>query len=181
MEIDYTGLEMAFQRSIMDEATYWLDKETGQVLVLDEWSREQLRKAKGPDELTDPVLRDLWPLWCLVGWEHEWWDEEEESEPWPEPPPGVTTDRYVQVPRIESYEAYNDMVEFAATVEDGHLSELLELALDGQGAFRRFKDVLARYPEERERWFEFSHRRLRERVEEWLESVGVRLGGGQEQ
>jgi len=176
VEINYVGLEMAFQRSMMDEATYWLDKETGQVLVLDEWSREQLRKARRPDELTYPSLRDLWPLWCLVGWEYEVWDEEEEeAEPWPEPPPGVTMDRYAQVPRVESYEAYNDMVEFAATVKDEHLGELLEVALDGKGAFGRFKAVLARYPEERERWFEFRDRRLRERIDEWLESVGGRL------
>jgi len=178
MEIDYMGLEMAFQRDMMDEATYWLDKETGKVLMLDDWSREQLRKARGPDELTHPSLRDLWPLWCLVGWEYEWWGEEEgEVEPWPEPPPGATMDRYVQIPRIESYEAYNDMVEFAATVEDPHLRELLELALDGKGAFRRFKSVLARYPKERERWFEFSDRRLRARIDEWLESIGLRPGG----
>jgi len=177
MEIDYIGLEMAFQRDMMDQATYWLDRETGRVLILDDWAREQLRKARGLDELTHPSLCDLWPLWCLVGWEYEWWDEEEEPEPWPEPPPGVTMDRYVQVPRMESYEAYNDMVEFAATVEDPHLSELLELALDGKGAFRRFKAVLARYPEERQRWFEFRDRRLRARIDEWLESVGVQSGG----
>lgn len=83
--------------------------ETGHVLVLDDWSQGQLRKAPGVDDLTDPGLRDLWPLWCLVGWEYEWWDEEEEPDPWPEPPPGVDMDRYVQVPRIESYEAYHDM------------------------------------------------------------------------
>jgi len=146
MEIDYMGLEMAFQRDMMDEATYWFDKETGQVLVLDEWSREQLRKARGPDELAHPRLRDLWPLWCLVGWEYELDGEEEEAEPWPKPPPGVTMDRYEEVPRIESYEAYDDMVDFAATVDDPRLSELLELALERKGAFRRFKDVLARYP-----------------------------------
>ncbi len=174
MEIDYMGLEMAFQRDMMDEATYWLDKETGKVLMLDDWSREQLRKARGPDDLTHASLQDLWPLWCLVGWEYEWWDEEEEPGPWPEPPPRVTMERYVQVPRIESYEAYNDMVEFAATVDDPHLRELLELALDGKGAFGRFNSVLARYPEERERWFEFSDRRLRARIDEWLESIGVR-------
>ena len=56
----------------------------------------------------------------------------------------------------------------------------MDVALDGKGAFGRFKRVLARYPEERERWFEFSDRRLRARIDEWLESVGVRPGGARE-
>ena len=53
----------------------------------------------------------------------------------------------------------------------------MEIDRIGKGAFRRFKSVLARYPEERDRWYEFSDRRLRARIEEWLESVGMRLGG----
>ena len=54
------------------------------------------------------------------------------------------------------------------------------MALDGKGAFGRFKRVLARYPEERDRWFEFRDRRLQARIDEWLESVGVRPGGARE-
>ena len=63
------------------------------------------------------------------------------------------------------------MVEFAAT------RELFDVAVDGQRAFRRFKAVLARYPEEREWWSEFSNRRLQARIGEWLESVGLLPGG----
>ena len=63
--------------------------------------------------------------------------------------------RYEPIPKAESYEGYDDMVDFIATVEDEHLIELLEVAINGKGAFRRFKDVLARYPEERERWYRF--------------------------
>jgi len=44
------------------------------------------------------------------------------------------------------------------------------MALDGKGSFGRFKRVLARYPEERERWFEFSDRRLRARMVLGVES-----------
>jgi hypothetical protein len=60
------------------------------------------------------------------------------------------------------------MVEFADSVADRPLREKLELALDGRGAFRRFKNVLAGYPSERERWFAFHHERLQEAMEEWL-------------
>jgi hypothetical protein len=67
------------------------------------------------------------------------------------------------------------MQAFIATVEDDHLAELLEVAINGKGAFRRFKDVLLNYPKEREKWFEFRDGRMEERALKWLESIGVSL------
>lgn len=84
-------------------------------------------------------------------------------------------DRYEQIPKAESSEGYEDMEDFIATVEDEHLAELLEVAINGEGAFRRFKDVLLRYPEERERWFQFKDDRIQERVLEWLDDIDVTL------
>jgi len=52
---------------------------------------------------------------------------------------------------------------------------LLEVAIRGKGAFRRFKDVLEGYPEEMERWFSFKDDRLRERALEWLDDIGITL------
>jgi Uncharacterised protein family (UPF0158). len=83
------------------------------------------------------------------------------------------TERYEQIPKAESYEGYRDMEDFIATVEDDHLAELLEVAINGKGAFRRFKDVLAHYPEERERWFRFKDERVEERALEWLDDIGI--------
>ena len=39
---------------------------------------------------------------------------------------------------------YDMMVEFADTVTDTHKNDLLTVALEGKGAFRRFKDTLHR-------------------------------------
>ena len=83
--------------------------------------------------------------------------------------------RYEPIPKAESYEGYRDMQAFIATVEDDHLAELLEVAINGKGAFRRFKDVLLNYPKEREKWFEFRDGRMEERALKWLESIGVSL------
>ena len=80
---------------------------------------------------------------------------------------------YERIPKVESYEGYRDMEDFIATVEEQHLVELLEVAVNGKGAFRRFKDVLARYPEERERWFRFKDERMEQRAQEWLDDIGV--------
>ena len=41
------------------------------------------------------------------------------------------------------------MEDFIATVRNPHLRELLEVAIMGRGAFRRFKDVLYNYPTRR--------------------------------
>lgn len=73
-------------------------------------------------------------------------------------------ERYERIPKVESYEGYRDMEDFIATVEDEHLAELLEVAINGKGAFRRFKDVLLHYPEERERWFRFRDERMQEKA-----------------
>jgi len=84
-------------------------------------------------------------------------------------------DRYEQIPRAESHEGYKDMEDFIATIKDEHLAELLEVAINGRGAFRRFKDVLLRYPEERERWFQFKGERIEERARGWLDDISVTL------
>ena len=83
--------------------------------------------------------------------------------------------RYELIPKVESFGGYRDMQAFIVTVEDDHLAELLEVAINGKGAFRRFKDVLLNYPKEREKWFEFKDARMEERALEWLESIGVSL------
>ncbi|MCI0587256.1 MAG: UPF0158 family protein [Planctomycetes bacterium] len=82
-------------------------------------------------------------------------------------------DRHVHVPPADPHAGYRDMEEFAEAIEEPRLRELLAVALRGKGAFRRFKDVLCDFPEERKRWFEFHDERLRRRATEWLDSLGI--------
>jgi hypothetical protein len=44
------------------------------------------------------------------------------------------------------------MERFIDTIADRNRADRLEIAIEGKGAFRRFKDVLARWPDELERW-----------------------------
>ncbi len=80
--------------------------------------------------------------------------------------------RYLQVPHADSREGYDDMQDFIDTVSDEHLQELLNVATQGRGAFRRFKDVLAGHPAEQQRWFDFQAARLDARAREWLAEEG---------
>jgi hypothetical protein len=84
-------------------------------------------------------------------------------------------ERFERIPQPESYEAYRDMEDFIITVEDKHLVDLLEVAIQGKGAFRRFKDVLLNYPDEEEKWFQFQDDRIEERAREWLDEIGVNI------
>ncbi len=85
----------------------------------------------------------------------------------------ASPERYERVPSVESWQAYRDMEDFIDTIEDAHIAELLEVAIAGRGAFGRYKDVLARFPDKRERWFHFKDERLMRRALEWLEEIGV--------
>ncbi len=84
-------------------------------------------------------------------------------------------ERYERIPKAESNEGYQDMVDFIATIDNERLVELLEVAINGKGAFRRFKDVLLNYPGERERWFNFKDNRIEEKALEWLDDIDVSL------
>ena len=81
---------------------------------------------------------------------------------------GFSAGYLIPIEPLSSSLEFRWMVEFAGNVADGRLREKLEVALDGRGAFRRFKNVLADYSAERERWFAFRDDCLRLAMDEWL-------------
>ncbi len=83
-------------------------------------------------------------------------------------------DRFEEIPKADSREGYRDMEDFIDTIKDEHIAEVLSTAIEGRGAFRRFKDTLIRYPDERERWFKFKDDLMKQRAMEWLDEIGVK-------
>ncbi|MBN1608469.1 MAG: hypothetical protein JW940_17690 [Polyangiaceae bacterium] len=81
---------------------------------------------------------------------------------------------YLRVDPVSSREQYRWMERFIPMVEEGELRDRLSHAIDGKGAFRRFKDVLMGYGSERERWFAFRSERLRFFMEAWLSAHSLR-------
>jgi hypothetical protein len=75
---------------------------------------------------------------------------------------------YLRIEPVSSREQYRWMERYIPMVEDKELQARLNDAIDGKGAFRRFKDVLMSYGPERERWFSFRSERLRIFMEAWL-------------
>lgn len=75
---------------------------------------------------------------------------------------------YMRVDPVSSREQYRWMERFIPMVDEPELRDRLTRAIDGKGAFRRFKDVLMAFGPERERWFAFRSERLRVFMEAWL-------------
>jgi len=133
--------------------SYYLDTETGEVVAI-------------PEELMS-ALEEGESCEGLPAWELELLPQAKEIH--------AGSDRYEEIPIRPSYEGYNVMVEFTEAVTDRKIQRELNIALDGKGAFRRFKRVLRDYSEMEKEWFKFKATRDREYVKDWLESIGIEL------
>lgn len=168
LEIDLGELEIAFDTG-GEMRSYYLDLETGEVIMVTDEDNRLLERiyASYYDEQSE-----------TVDWEKAF--EQEPVPDWQREPiknahrvEAGYSDRFVSVPSADSREGYRDMEVFIATVGDPRLQERLGWAIDGSGAFRRFKDVLLDHPAERERWFQFKGERLHQRILDWLAVQGI--------
>ena len=83
-----------------------------------------------------------------------------------------TRERILGIDRLGSRAAYQDMLDYIESLADEHLAELLTVAVQGRGAFRRFKDVLADRTGTLEPYFAFAEERKLQRAAEWLADSG---------
>jgi hypothetical protein len=166
LKINLEDLIDAFD-SAFDEMWHYLDLETGEVVLVTEDDHRQLETlfvdtdAETIEAINDAIQaedipdgdKDSLHTAALVEFGHN--------------------SRFIEIPQADSRQGYEDMEAFIETVSNWHLRELLQVAIQGKGAFRRFKDVLACHSHERERWFRFHDERLRQRVLDWLDMEGV--------
>ena len=83
------------------------------------------------------------------------------------------TERFTAIEVVPSRIQYQWVADFVETIETEETRSRMLAAINGKGAFRRFKDILLTLPEERTRWFEFRDRQLRTRVLEWVKEHGL--------
>jgi Uncharacterised protein family (UPF0158) len=117
----------------------------------------------------DLATGEVWPAPAVdyvreIGQE----DEDESDNP----------DKWLWVHCEGSRDGYRDMERFIGTVRDPGRADRLEIAISGRGAFRRFKDVLGRWPGELDRWYAFSAERQRGRARAWLADTGYYVRKG---
>ena len=84
-------------------------------------------------------------------------------------------DRFLRVDPASSREQYRWMERFVGSVSEPALRERLLIAIDGKGAFRRFKDVLLAFPAERERWFAYRSELLHFHIQTWLDHMKIEV------
>ncbi|MGH8829081.1 MAG: UPF0158 family protein [Jiangellaceae bacterium] len=82
-------------------------------------------------------------------------------------------DRWLYVPCLGSRDGWRDLADFCERVTDARTRQRFERALEGRGAFRRFKDV-AHEAGYLNRWHVFSAERGRGRARAWLAEQGIR-------
>lgn len=77
---------------------------------------------------------------------------------------------WIEIAGIPSYEKYNLMQDFTE-MQNERLQDILFTALDGKGAFRRFKNALGRFPEKLDEWYDFEHEWFKKKAIDFLDYV----------
>jgi len=154
LKVDLEMVVNAMEDVVRVDMEYYLDKETGEVIFL---PVEVSRYVEGEDENLRGELLDWQKKDIKVAQDILF----------------INPDRYINIPEGAPCNGYDLMVKFAETIDDELLREKLSIALDGRGAFRRFKNVIADYPDYREKWFMFRDERTNKKVIEWLNSMGI--------
>jgi hypothetical protein len=162
--VDLDELAIALDTDF-SELHQYLDLETGRIIpIMQEisWEMEEIYEEIYDEDGNRVItLEDYLQRRDDPDWQKEMMLEADRVEQ------GYGT-RYIRVERDDPYGDYRDMERFIGTVEDARLQERLWNAIRGRGAFRRFKDLLARHPQVEEAWFEFKDARLQKRVANWL-------------
>ena len=81
-------------------------------------------------------------------------------------------DNMISFPRKYDLNEYRIMEDFIETVSDAHIRDCLSIAIEGKGAFRRFKDTAARLGVI-DAWYEFKDQALLTFAKRWCEDNGL--------
>jgi hypothetical protein len=172
LKINMPELENAIEFSSSETSCY-LDRETGKTIEVTEETRRELEKIyeEEPEEDSGEDEFDL-EAYLKHSDIPDWHKDELMDADRVENDFG---DRFIEIPKIESSQAFEYMEEFIQTVRNRRLSDRLSDVLGMNKPFRRFKDVLADYPEEEKRWFKYEEDRKREYIKEWLKDEDIEL------
>jgi hypothetical protein len=153
LKVDLKELVSEMEMGENMELTGYLDTETGEIISMPD---EVMRAVEDSDEAAE----------SLPEWEQELAEIAENIL-------GDEKNRFLLIPKRESREGFEIMVAFAGSIKKKGLRDMLSLALNGKGAFRRFRSVLNGHPEELEKWYTFKDDWMREEAVQWLILNGI--------
>jgi hypothetical protein len=137
----------------IDETFTYINTQTGEVITL---SREEMRAAEDEESL------ESYPDWQRENIEIAIKIIEDENE------------AYLDFTLRNEYHEYEIVEEFIGTLSDDEVQEELFGAIQGKGAFRRFKDGIREHDVEKQ-WYEFKEKKLKELVIEWCEEKDLAI------
>jgi hypothetical protein len=153
LSIDFEALARAMVNQGSDEYDYYLDTGTGRVVRIstEVWNAlEEGRTIAG----------------SLAAWQQEELREAHEVF-------ADTHNRYILIPERPAWDTEELMTEFVEAVHEAELQHKLTSAMEGRNALRRFKDILAHYPDEQQRWVALQQASDQEHAVCWLEDEGI--------
>ena len=136
---------------MMDEWSYYVNKKTGEILSI---ADRHISFAENPENIPEKI----------AGWER---NEIEQA--------AAILDGWADLIRFPSkydMNEYRMMEGFIRTVRDLHTRDCLEVAIEGRGAFKRFKDTAHRFGVIDD-WYEYKNRALLAYAKEWCEWNGL--------
>ena len=130
----------------------WLDTETGRTVWFS--NLEPPRVDADPGDLAD-------------------WERDQVEEYWAVQ--NDTEGRFLCLEAPLTHESWRDMADFTSLVQHDQLRAELADAIEGRGAFSRFRRVIDSHEPLRQAWFGFRDARADKRVHDWLATKGYRL------
>ena len=165
--IDFDEIQKAMEDVEREAFDYFFDRVTGEVIIL---SSDILRRA---EHILGEDMDDDMGDYEEIEFDHlrdvpEWMEDEIELAL------EIFLDgsaRYIRIPERDRTKAFSIMKEFLLQPIPEELRADLQKALEGRGAFRRFKDLLDDYPKERKLWYGFNAHAVREEIGQWLSGL----------
>jgi predicted nucleotidyltransferase len=134
-----------------------------------------------PDDVDlDDLVEALDDHAAEMSYDHAWWFDPQTGEVRlrgpdidEEPADDIGDGDLILIEPLPSSVGYADMGDFVDLVPDRRARDLLGRAIEGRGAFRRFKDTLFEFPDLRDAWFAFRDARSRRHAIAWLADRGL--------
>lgn len=171
LKVNFDDIQKAMEDVTRDTFDYFLDTDTGEVISISEEIMKEIACRLYDTDFED-MDEDI---------EYIEFDEEPDLPDWMFDEIDLALEvflnkdgQYVHVPERKASIAYQTMADFSKTVSDLIIREELNHALNGKGAFRKFKDILINYPKERKQWHGHNAKAMKREIREWLNSIGIK-------
>lgn len=83
-------------------------------------------------------------------------------------------DYFIPLPSKFDIDEYSIMEEFCLQIKNNEIREIMEGAIRGGGAFRRFKSKIREFDLE-EKWYQFQNNAIKKIAIEWCEENGISI------